>query len=567
MFNTLPKNVLEFMDWPWSHIEPYYQDLANRPMDEKTITRWLADWTRLGELLYETYQRLYVATTVDTTAAEAARRYDAFLDDIYPNSQAADQKLKEKLLASRLQPEGFAIPLRNIKAQADLFREQNLPLLAEELKLSNEYDKIIGAQTVEWEGKEVTIPQLQPVYQDPARPLRERAWRLAAERQLADRQAVSELWDKLLDVRVRIAENAGFPDYRAYRWQQLLRFDYTPEDSLRFHQAIEEVVVPAVERIYERRRHKLGVSTLRPWDLDVDPLSRPPLRPFQTVAELEEKTAVIFNRLDPQLGEYFEAMRRESLLDLDNRKGKAPGGYCTDFPVARRPFIFMNAVGIHDDVQTLLHEGGHAFHVFEAAHLPYIQQLEVPTEFAEVASTGMELLAAPYLSTAQDGFYSEAEAARARVETLEGLVRFWPYMAVVDAFQHWVYENPDEARNPENCDARWGELWQRFIRGVDWSGLDQELVTGWQRKGHIHQVPFYYIEYGLAQLGALQVWQNALVDQPAAVQAYRASLALGGTASLPDLFATAGAKFAFDVDTLHTAVELAERTIAELSEV
>jgi oligoendopeptidase F len=365
-------------------------------------------------------------------------------------------------------------------------------------------------------------------------------------------------------LRRRIAENAGLPDFRAYRWQQKLRFDYTPQDCYRFHQAIEEVAVPAALRIYERRRQRLGVETLRPWDLAVDPLGREPLSPFQTISELEEKCQAIFTRVDPQLGEYFEIMRREGLLDLDNRKGKAPGGYCTQFYAAKRPFIFANSVGLHEDVQTLLHEGGHAFHVFETNYLPYYQQLEIPYEFLEVASMGMEFLAGPYLDAEQGGFYSTQDAARARSEHLEQAVLFWPYMAVVDAFQHWVYENHEAASDPAKCDARWAELWQRFMPGVDWGGLDEVLRTGWQRKLHIYQDPFYYIEYGLAQLGAGQVMRNSLRDPAGAVAAYRRALTLGGTVTLPELYAAAGVSFAFDAATLSEVVTLIEKTLADL---
>jgi oligoendopeptidase F len=355
-------------------------------------------------------------------------------------------------------------------------------------------------------------------------------------------------------------------DYRAFCWQKLLRFDYTPADCLHFHQAIEAKVVPAAKRIYEKRRQRLGVNALRPWDLEVDPLSRPPLRPFHNGQELQTKSLAIFQQLDPQLAAYFETMVNEGLLDLDNRKNKAPGGYCMPFAAVKRPFIFMNAVGLQDDVQTMLHEAGHAFHVFETSHLPYHQQLQVGEEFGEVASMAMEWLAAPYLS-APGSFYSQAEAARARLEHLERSVLFWPYMAVVDAFQHWVYENPTAAMNPADCDAHWAALWQRFMPGVDWSGLEQELMTGWQRKLHIHQAPFYYVEYGLAQLGAVQVWRNALTDQAEAVANYRRALALGGTVSLPQLYATAGAKFAFDGPTLGSAISLMEKTIAALEAV
>ncbi|MBN1146330.1 MAG: M3 family oligoendopeptidase [Anaerolineales bacterium] len=566
MFTSLPENALNFIDWPWSKIEPYCQDLLARPLTESNVSDWLAEWSQLGKLLYETYQRLWVATTVDTTDKNIAQRYTAFLEEIYPYAQAADQKLKEKLLDSGLEPDGFAIPLRNMRAEAGIFQQANLPLLAQELKLGSEYDRIVGAQTIQWDGKEFTLEQLKAIYQDPDRQRRERAWRLAAERQLADREAINELWTRNMQVRAQIATNAGLPDFRAYRWRKLLRFDYTPQDCARFHQAIEMVGVPAAQRLYERRRRKLGVDTLRPWDLLVAPDGAPPLRPFEQVAQLVEGVAAIFQRLDPQLAAYFEIMRREGLLDLDNRKGKAPGGYCTDFPVARRPFIFMNAIGVHEDVQTLLHEGGHAFHVFESASLPYLQQLQVGLEFSEVASTAMELLTAPYLTSDQGGFYTPRQAAQARVEFLESLVCYWPYMAVVDAFQHWVYENHQAASDPANCDAKWTELWERFMPGEDWNGLEQEKATGWQRKLHIHQDPFYYIEYGLAQLGALQLWSNALKNPGAALAAYRRALALGGTASIPQLFAAAGIRFAFDQAAVQQAVDLAESTIQELEE-
>ena len=564
MSSTLPDSALKFMDWNWSQIEPYYQDLTDRPLDTANVGDWLADWSRLGELLGETFNRLYIATSLDTTDQVAVKRYQAFLDDIYPQMEAADQQLREKLLNSKLEPEGFEVPLRDMRAEVEIFQEDNLPLLTQELKLGNEYDKIIGAQTVTWEGEEITLAQLKPVYQDTNREKREQAWRMAANRQLADRDAINELWAKFMDLRQKIGQNAGLPDYRAYRWKQMLRFDYTPEDCARFHHAIERVAVPAAERILEKRRHRLGVETLRPWDLEVDPYGLPPLRPFKDVDELVNQAAIIFHQVDPQLGVYFKTMQSEGLLDLDNRKGKAPGGYCEELQVIRRPFIFMNAVGLDDDVQTLLHEGGHAFHVFETANLPYIQQRQVGLEFAEVASMSMELLAAPYLDKEAGGFYSPADAARARIESLEKAILFWPYMAVVDAFQHWVYENHALASDPSNCDEKWAELWGRFMPGVDWTDLEQEMMTGWHRKLHIHVVPLYYIEYGLAQLGAFQVWQNATEDQAGAVDAYRQALSLGSTLPLPQLFAAAGANFAFDEETLQQAVNQAETTIAEL---
>ncbi len=564
MFENLPTQPDQLIRWDWPQFEPYAEELINRSLTAENVEQWLQDWTAFNQCIDEQFNRLYVATTINTADKDSEERFNHFMDAIYPRAEEAGQKLKEKLLASGLEPRGFEVPLRNMRAEADLFRQENLPLVAEETRLAAEYDRILGAQTVEWEGQERTVSQMRPVYQDPDRKKREKAFRLSAERQLADRQKLNDLWVKFLTVRQKMAANAGKPDYRAFRWQQLLRFDYSPKDCETFHRAIEEAVVPAAERIYARRRKAMGLERLRPWDLNVDPYGRPPLRPAADVPALIERTRAIFSKVDPELGHYFDVMAREGLLDLENRKNKAPGGYCTAFSRVKRPFIFMNWVGVHDDAQTLLHEGGHSFHVFETAGLPYIQQLAVGMEFAEVASMGMELLASPFLGQEHGGYYTPADASRALVEHLESAILFWPYMAVVDAFQHWVYQHPVQAENPANCDAAWLELWQRFMPGVDWSGLEDALVTGWHRKMHIFQAPFYYVEYGLAQLGAVQVWRNSLKDYRRAVADYRKALALGGTVPLPELYRAAGARLAFDTDTLKEAVALMENQIEEL---
>jgi len=571
MPKVYPASPSALLRWTWSEIEPHYHDLEKHPLLPGNVGGWLADWSRLAEHLEEMYARLTVATTVNTADQEAEGRLNRYLDTVFPNSMAAEQRLKQKLLGSRLAPQGFEIPLRNLRAEADLFREANLPLLAEQQKLCLEYDKIFGAQTVNWEGQETTLARLQTVFEDPDRSKRERAWQLKAARQLDDRAAINALWQKFMDVRTRIAANAGKSSFREYIWQQKLRFDYSPEDCKNFQKTIEEMVVPSASRIYEKRKHALGLQTLRPWDLVDGWYARPTapegggvLKPFADVDELKAKTSAVFHRVDPVLGGYFDTMLKEGLTDLDNRKNKAPGAYCTSYTAIRRPFVFVNAVGVHDDVMTTLHESGHAFHIFETAKIPYIQQLIVPEEFSEVASMGMELLASPYLRREDGGFYSEADAARARIEHLERMILFWPFMAVVDAFQHWAYENPKAGLEPTACDQKWGELWDRFLPGVDWSGLEEVKVTGWHRKLHIHEVPFYYVEYGLAQLGAVQIWNHALNDQKKAVADYRQALSLGGRVALPDLFRAGGAKFAFDSATLRSAVDLMEKVVGEL---
>jgi oligoendopeptidase F len=571
MLKNLPSTPETILAWTWPEIEPHYQDLSARSLTAANAEEWLADWSAVGERIDELYARLSVGTSTNTADKQADERMNKFLDGIFPNVMAAEQKLKEKLLASGLEPKGFEIPLRNMRAEADLFRESNLPLLADQQKLAIEFDKIYGAQTVKWEGQEITLTRLAMNFQQPDRARREKAWHLKAERQMADVEAINDLWVKFMDVRARIAKNAGKPSYREYTWQQKLRFDYTPEDCKSFANAIEKVVVPAAKRIYEKRKRALGLDVLRPWDLVDGWFSRPPLpagvpqlKPFTTMEELTRSASNIFNHVDPVLGGYFDSMLADGLTDLDNRKNKAPGAYCTSYTSIRKPFIFVNAVGTHDDVMTTLHESGHAFHVFETARIPYYQQLAVPMEFAEVASMGMELLASPYLTRENGGFYSDAEAARARIEHLEGMILFWPFMAVVDSFQQWVYENPQAGSDPLACDKKWTELWDRFIPGVDWTGYEQVKATGWHRKLHIHQVPFYYVEYGLAQLGAVQIFGNAIRDQKKAVADYRKALSLGGMVTLPELFATAGAKFGFDVPTVKQAVDLMEEVVAKL---
>ena len=562
MLKDLPSTTAKLLKWTWSEIDPYYQDLQNRPLNEDNVNEWLKDWSDLARHVYEIQCRLEVLTTVDTTDKESEEAYKKFFDEIFPASQASENALKQKMLASGLGPKGFEIALRNMRAEADLFRENNLSLLSEEQKTLLEYDKIMGAQTVQWEGEERTISQMYPLQLETDRAIREKAYRLVVERQFADFEALGEVWAKVMPMRKQVAVNAGLPDYRSYLWKQKLRFDYSPEDAKSFHHAIEAAVVPAAARVRERRRKRLGLDSVRPWDTEVDPFGSEPIRPFKTMEELNAGTKSIFDKVDSELGRRYQILIDEGLLDLENRKGKAPGGYCTIFPVSHRPFIFMNSVGTHDDVQTLLHEGGHCFHVFETAHIELFHNINTPMEFNEVASMSMELLAAPHL--VDSGMYTEAEAARARIQHLESNLVFWPYMAVVDIFQHWIYENHDLATDPVKCSEQWSQIYDRFMVGLNWTGLEQYKSTRWQRQLHIYKIPFYYIEYGLAQLGAAQIWANSLSDYDGAVKAYRKALSLGSTVTLPELFQTANAKFAFDAPTLKRSVDLMEQVIEEL---
>ena len=565
-FKSLPTDAQSILALQWADYEPYFADLEERSLTAENIDEWLEDWSTLAATVDEQYWRLEIGTTVNTADKEAEESYDKYTQEIQPLAKTAEQKLKNKLLGSSLSPRGFETALQRFKAEAAVFTEDNLPLLAEEQKLAVEYNKVVGSMTVTMDGQEKTMSDMFSLLFNPDRSIRERAWRLSKERRAQEWESISALWEKFVPLRLQIAENAGMPDYRAYMWKKRFRFDYTPEDCKSFHAAIEEVAVPAVKRLYEKRRQRLGVESLRPWDTHVDPLGSEGLAPHASIDDFKAKTLTVFQQVDPKFGGYFQTMMDEDLLDLENRKNKAPGAYSLGLHVAHRPFVFMSATNTHWDVATILHEGGHAFHEFERANMNFYQRGEIylPAEFAEVASMGMELLASPYITREHGGYYSEQDAARALIGQLELNIVYCPYMALVDAFQHWVYEKPKEGMNASVCNDKWSELWDRFMIGIDYSGLEDAKRTYWYWQSHIHTEPFYYIEYALAQLGAAQVFGRARKDQKKAVMDYRKALALGGSVPLPDLFSAAGAKFAFDVNTLKHAVDLMEQVIDEL---
>ena len=570
---VLPHSIEVINPRSWETFAPYFAELAERPLSTENLRQWLTDWSDLTRLFSEAASVIYIEKSQDTADEEKEQAFLDLIDAVYPQVQSAQQALKERLLA--LDPhsaalEDMSLVLRNMKNEADLYREENIPLLTEVSKLENEYDKITGGLKTEWDGEEKNLSQLGFFLNDSDRAVREKAWLTISHLWLSKREALNSVYSKLLTLRQQIAQNAGLPDYRVYVFREKARFDYTPEDCLTFHDAIETAVVPALRRILQRKKERLGYDRLRPWDWVpekgalVDDSGGAPLRPYQGQDALIQHTLNIFGQLDPQLSRYFATMAEDGLLDLDTRTGKALGGYCSSLPMRKRPFIFMNGVGSHDDVQTMLHEAGHAFHVFETAELPLVWQTEPPMEFCEVASMSMELLAAPYLIDQHGGFYTSPQAARARIEHLEGIIAFLPYMAVVDAFQHWVYTHPQEAIDPSQCDLAWDQLWQRFIPDIDWVRHEASRKTGWHRKPHIFDAPFYYIEYGMAQVGALQVWRNSLENPAQALHAYRDALSLGGTKTLPELFASAGAEFRFDTAMLTELVALIEQTTAGL---
>lgn len=550
----------------WSTVQPHIDALLAAPLEAGAVDGWLRQWSDLTAVLEEAGAQIYREVTENTADQAAEQRFKHFMGEIVPQAKVAEQKLKQKLLAvAGYQPDNdAALMVRRFRNEAALFRAENVAIESKLALLGNHYNKIVGSMAIEWQRQELTLPQATSRLQEPDRAVREAVWRRIMQRYLADRSALNDLYMEMLPLRRQSAANAGYDDYRAFRWQQLARFDYSPDDAFTFHDAIEHEVVPLAAQLYQKLAGRLGIDPLRPWDTEADPHGQP-LRPFSDAAELEAGGQRIFEQVDPALARHFSAMRAGH-LDLASRPNKAPGGYCNGFPVSGKPYIFMNSVGTHNDVATLLHEGGHAFHFMESQRQPLIWNHNAQMEFCEVASMSMELLSAPYLASDQGGFYTEAEARRAYANQLRKIVLFLPYMAVVDRFQHWVYAEAPADVAPADLDQTWSALWDRFMPGIDYSGLQAERETGWHRKGHIFEVPFYYIEYGLAQLGALQVWRNALADQRKAVAGYRAALALGYTQSLPELFAAAGARFAFDRQTVGELMTLVGEQMARLED-
>lgn len=571
---TLPASISAINPREWETFQPFFEELLTRTVTDQNRRQWLADWSDLTCLISEAVSLIYIEKSLDTADTEKEQAFLDLINDVLPPAKVADQKLKERLLQMDHNGRDMAdmgLVIRNLQNEADLFREENIPIQTELAELENEYDKITGGLKAEWNGEEKNLNQLQVYLKDKDRETRRRAFELISQLWLSKRASLNHIYSEMLTRRQQMALNASLPDFRAYAFRQMRRFDYTPEACFAFHEAIEKVAVPATRRIIARRRERLELDQIRPWDwipersLLLDAWDAPPLKPYNGQDELIQGSLKLFGQLDPELGRYFATMAEENLLDLDTRPGKALGGYCDMLPLRRRPFIFMNGTGLQGDVETMLHEAGHAFHVFEESDLPFIWQWEPPMEFCEVASMGMELLAAPYLVKEKGGFYTPVEAARARIEHLESFIIFLPYMAVVDSFQHWVYSNPEAAKDAANCDAVWDKLWLRYLPDIDWTGYEDARKTGWHRKPHIFSSPFYYIEYGMASIGALQVWQNSLHNQAEALAKYRKALSLGGTKTLPELFEAAGAEFRFDVDMLSHLLNLVEQKMEDLA--
>jgi len=543
-------------DWP--QIAPLFEQLERQAAaanNAQAFEQWILNWCELSAALDQEASCRNIAMTCHTDNAEAEQAYLHFVEHVEPQLKPRQFALEQLYVAhpqrTNLPKARYEVFDRDVANHVQLFRPENVALETEEAKLGQQYQKLIGSQTVNFRGEEKTLAQMGRFFEEPDRALRQEAWTLVAKRRLEDVEKCEEIMDELIKLRHQIAKNAGFNNYLEFIFRQKGRFDYTPADCLKFHDAIESEIMPAVREIQNERRHKLNLEKLRPWDLAVDPQNRAPLKPFADVGEMVARTQKIFNQLDAELAGNFQEMQNKKLLDLDNRKGKAPGGYQSTLAEARVPFIFMNAVGVQRDVETILHEAGHAFHAQATRSEDLYPYRSSPIEFCEVASMAMELLGNEFI----EEFYAPAEAARARKTHLEGIIGFFPWMAVVDAFQHWIYTHPGHTRAERQ--AAYLRLMDRFGGDVDYSGFEGVRAHSWHRQLHIFLYPFYYVEYGIAQLGALQVWANSKANKAKALGDYKQALTLGGSRPLPELFAAAGCRFDFDAATIRPLIQLA----------
>ena len=549
----------------WDAIEPLFNQLET-DLDacgsSESLEAWLLKVSELGAILDEDGSRRYIAMTCHTSKDEAKGAYLDFVENIEPHLKERFFQLAKKFVnhpqRAHLPAERYEILNRDWQSMVDLFREENVPLETEESKLGQQYQEKMGALTVEFQGEEKTLVQMGVYLQETDRTVRQTAWELVANRRLEVAAECDRQFDELKDLRIQIAGNAGYGDYRDFKHIAKGRFDYQPEDCFKFHEAVEKVVMPAYNELLADRRSKLDLDKLRPWDISVDPDGLEPLKPFHEVEDMVAKTRGIFDHVDDELAAGFQAMRDQSLLDLANRKGKAPGGYQSSLPEARLPFIFMNAVGLQRDVETLLHEAGHAFHTLATQGEDIHEYQHAPLEFCEVASMSMELVGNEHL----EEFYSSEDCVRARQQHLEGIISLFPWIATVDAFQHWIYTHP--THTVEERDAAWNGLLDRFGGDIDWSGYELARTKMWHRQSHIFLVPFYYIEYGIAQLGALGVWKNSKSNRAQALTDYKRALALGGSRPLPELFAAANIPFRFDTEAFKPLVELIQTELASL---
>lgn len=549
----------------WETIEPYFKDLLKREINSKEdLEKWLKDMSELEAMISEDACWRQIRMTCDTTNKELEESFNYFCMEIQPKIQPYAFELNKKLVNSpfmnELDQDKFFTYLRSIRKSIELFREENIPIQSELAVLQQQYGVITGKMSIEVNGKAYTLQQASKFFESHDRKLREDVYRKIQERRLQDKYELNNLFTELVKKRNQEALNAGFENYRDYKFKELGRFDYTKEDTFRFHESVKLHVLPLVNKILEHKKEELKLETLRPWDLEAEPEGTKPLTPFETGAELLNKSIEVFTRLRPFFGECLSQMNSMKHLDLESRNGKAPGGYNMPLAESGAPFIFMNAAKSMHDVTTMVHEGGHAIQSFLTHSLELNCFKDYPMEIAEVASMSMELFSMDHW----DVFFDNKEdLKRAKEHQLERVITIFPWIAVIDKFQHWLYENPNHSLQERS--QKWMEIFHEFSDDVvDYSGLEKYVENGWQKQLHLYEVPFYYIEYGIAQLGAIGLWMQYKKDPQKALDNYVNALSLGGTKTLPELYKAAGLKFDFSPENIKTLMEFVNEELEKL---
>ena len=552
----------------WENIEPLTDDLMERQLScSSCIEGLISDSSELAEHISETGALLYIGMTCDTESEEKKESFLDFMSNIRPKlsefSDALNRRIVNHSSVDDL-PSRYDLMLRGMRTDVEIFRKENIPLGVRQTELVTEAQTINGAMTVEFEGQEMTFPQMSKYLESNDRSQRQAAWMAMSSRRMEDSERLSEIFDELITIRHQMATNAGFESYTQYMFRAMHRFDYTIEDCLEFHDSVESVCMPILKKINEERCDGLGIGGLSPWDVNEkggsgpDIHGREPLKPFETVDEMVEKLSVMFHEISSDLGGKFDKLIEMDTLDLETRKGKAPGGYQYYLEKSRVPFIFMNAAGLQGDLETMIHEAGHAFHSLYCGHLELIDERDYPIEFAEVASMSMELLTQPWW----DKFYESEEADRARRAHLEGVVFLLPWIATIDSFQHWIYANPGHSKE-ERAEV-WLSIRDKFGSDMDWTGHTDFRELSWQQQGHLFGVPFYYIEYGIAQLGSLQLWKTQMGDPQKALDDYANAMSLGNTRTLPELFSAADLELGFNEGHFMSLMGTVETALSEL---
>ncbi|WP_240773200.1 M3 family oligoendopeptidase [Pontibacter sp. SGAir0037] len=549
----------------WETIQPYLDELKTRQINSvEELEKWMSDRSELESVLSEDLGWRYIRMTCDTQNEDSTKAFQYFVTEIEPKIAPYDHDLNQKLMQSpfigELDQEKYRIYLRQVRRALEIFREENIALQTEISTKQQQYAAITGAMIVTLDGEEVTLQRAADRLKRNNRQEREEAWRLIQARRLEDRQKLDDLFDELLRLRNQVAQNAGFANFRDYMFAAMGRFDYTPQDCFDFHASIEQTIVPLLTKIDQERKQQLNLDELRPWDLDVDPSGKKPLEPFKSGEELLEKTVQVFYKLDTYLGDCLATMRAMGHLDLESRKGKAPGGYNYPLDEIGVPFIFMNATSSLRDVITMLHEGGHAVHSFLTRGLTLGAFKHPPSEVAELASMSMELISMVHWDTF---FEDEDELRRAKRTHLESVLETFPWVATVDKFQHWLYVNAQHTQ--EERKQEWVSIYEQFNhKEVNWEGLEQFKPYLWQKQLHIYEVPFYYIEYAMAQLGAVAVWKNYKGNPTEGLAAYKRALSLGYTVSIGEVYEAAGIKFDFSTDYIKSLADFVQEEMEKL---